>query len=217
MDVFVATPSYDEWFCMEYTSSLMETAVRLTLAGVGVYHSVAPGNPFLEIARNQLVEKFLATDAENLLFVDADVGWDAKAVLRVLKAPHEVVGGLVPKRDAKKDDVYHMNALTGGRDDFLLEAIEIPTAFMRIKRSVFEKWQELNAGVPYFGRGPSPHSTNPRDTGEDIWFCREWVHMGGTMWVDPDITFSHRGGKAWKGNFWDHCVNSGLVKSVEAA
>ena len=102
--VFVATPTYDEWVCMEYAADLAVTAFCLSKANIGMMHAIAPGNPFLDMARNQLVDRFLETDCTDLLFIDADVGWDAETVTRVLSYPQEVVGGLVPKRDAKTEN-----------------------------------------------------------------------------------------------------------------
>ena len=207
MDVFIATPAYHEWLSIEYVASLAETCIRLTQAEIGVYHAVAPGNPFLDLARNELVEKFLASGASDLLFVDADVGWDAKAVTRVLSHPQEIVGGLVPKRDTASESSYHQNAITGRMQNGLFETKELPTAFMRIKRSAFAKLEK-----PYFKIG-----SNPKDFGEDIYFCRRWCELGESLWIDSDITFTHRGGKAWKGNFYDHCLNNGMLRKVEAA
>ena len=139
MDLFIATPTYDEWLSMEHASSLLESGIRLSQAGIGVYHAIAPGNPFLDLARNDLVEKFLASDATDLLFVDADVGWDAKVVTRLLSYPQPIVGGLVPKRDAASDRTFHQNAITGVMSsEGLFQAKELPTAFMRIKRSAFD-------------------------------------------------------------------------------
>lgn len=192
---------------MEYTSSLAETCIRLTQVGIGVYHSINPGNPFLDLARNELVEKFLATDATDLLFIDADVGWDAQAVGRVLSYEQEIVGGLVPKRDAKSEETFHQNALTGVVRNGLFESFELPTAFMRIKRSAFAKLKK-----PYFKIG-----ANAKDFGEDIYFCRRWCETGERVWIDSDITFSHRGGKAWKGNFYDHVMKTGLLQKEKAA
>jgi hypothetical protein len=206
--VFIATPTYDEWLCIEYAGSLLNTGVNLAQKGIGVYHGVAAGNPFLDLARNALVEKFLESDATDLLFIDADVGWDAKVVSRVLSYEQEIVGGLVPKRDSKSDTSFHQNALTGKvSKEGLLEAKEIPTAFLKISRSVFEKLMK-----PYFKIG-----ANEKDFGEDIYFCRRWCELGNSMWVDTDISFSHRGGKAWKGNFFDYALKSGLVTKSEAA
>lgn len=206
--VFIATPTYDEWVCMEYCSCLFETGVRLAGAGIGVYHAIAPGNPFLDIARNNLVEQFLKSEADDLLFIDADVGWDAKAVTRVLSYEEEVVGGLVPKRDANSDSVYHQNALTGVMSPAgLFQSMELPTAFMRVKRSAFGKLKE-----PYFKIG-----SRKEDFGEDIYFCRRWTETGNFCWIDSDITFTHRGGKAWKGNFFEHAIKSGILKQGESA
>lgn len=173
-----------------------------------MYHAIAPGNPFLDMARNDLVEKFLASDADDLLFIDADVGWDSKVITRILSYSQEVVGGLVPKRDVKIDGVYHQNAITGVMSaEGLFQCKELPTAFMRIKRSAFDRLQK-----PYFKIG-----SNPKDFGEDIYFCRRWTEAGDFMWIDSDINFTHRGGKAWKGNFYEHCVNTGMLKQREAA
>lgn len=206
--VFIATPTYDEWVSMEYTSSLLETGIRLEQAGIGVYHAIAPGNPFLDLSRNSLVDKFLASDADDLLFIDADVGWDPKIVTRVLSYPQEVVGGLVPKRNQDLDGDFHMNALSGRMSpEGLFEAKEIPTAFLRIKRTAFNKLQK-----PYFRIG-----SNPKDFGEDIYFCRRWCETGESMWIDSDITFTHRGGRAWKGNFYDHCIENKLLIKEKAA
>lgn len=205
--VFIATPTYDEWLAKEHCTSLFETGILLSQAGYSVSYAVLSGNPFLDLARNELVEKFLASDADDLLFIDADVGWDAKAVTRVLSHKQEIVGGLVPKRDQTNDSSFHQNALTGVMQGCLMEAKEIPTAFLKINRAVFEKLER-----PYFKIGD-----NAKDFGEDIYFCRKAVKAGFSMWIDSDISFSHRGGKAWKGNFFDHCVKSGLLQTEQAA
>ena len=97
--------------------------------------------------------------------------------------------------------------MTGVIQDGLFQTLEIPTAFLRIKRSAFDKLSK-----PYFKIG-----SNPGDFGEDIYFCRRWVETGNYLWIDSDINFTHRGGKAWKGNFYEHCVKTGLLLKQEAA
>lgn len=195
---------------MEYASALFESAAYLSQAGIEMSHAIAPGNPFLDVARNQLCATFLASDATDLLFVDADVGWNAKALTRVLSWPQEIVGGLVPKRDATREDSFHMNALTGKMSsEGLFEAIEIPTAFLRIKRSALERLQAVGLGTderPFFKIG-----SRKEDFGEDIYFCRRWVETGQKLWVDSDLTFTHRGGKVWRGNFFEHAIKSGIL------
>lgn len=215
--VFIATPAYDEWVCIEYASSLFETGVLLAAAGMGLYHCILPGNPFLDVARNRLVDEFLKSEATDFLFIDADVGWDAKMVTRVLSHPQEIVGGLVPKRDSASDGTFHQNAIANViSPNGLFRAAELPTAFMRIKRSAFERLRANGVGVsderPFFKIG-----SRKEDFGEDIYFCRRWLETGEFVWIDSDITFTHRGGKVWKGNFFDHCIRTGLLKQNEPA
>lgn len=213
--LFIATPSYDGWFCVEFTGSLAQTSATLAGAGVGVMFSPLIGNPFLDLARNELVAKFLESDATDLLFVDADVGWDPNVIGRLLSHPQEIVGGLVPKRDPSNEACFHHNALTGVvSPEGLFQSKELPTAFMRIKRSAFERLEANGVGtavMPFFKIG-----SRKEDFGEDIYFNRRWIETGEFLWVDSDITFTHRGGKAWKGNFFDYAVKSGMLQSKAA-
>jgi hypothetical protein len=164
MDVFIATPTYDEWLSMEYVQSIAATGFYMACNKVGFSVNIAPGNPFLDMSRNNLVEAFLASEATDLLFIDADVGWEADKVMRILSHPQEIVGGLVPKRDGRVqidgDNAFHQNAVTGEMEEgcggFLFAAKEIPTAFLRIKRSAFERLKTQGVGtelLPWFKIG----------------------------------------------------------------
>lgn len=52
--------------------------------------------------------------------------------------------------------------------------------------------------------------------GEDYWFTERWREMGGQIWVDPEISFTHRGSKAWGATFGDS-VRATIAKMKEAA
>lgn len=182
---------------------MVGSAILLTKRGVEIHQHVLAGNCFLGMARNAIVEAFLASTATDLVFIDADVGWDPKVLPRILAYEEEIVAGLVPKRDTTSESCYHANALTGVIQNGLFQSLEAPTAFMRIKRGVFAQLQK-----PYF-RAESSEA----DFGEDIYFCRQWCALGKHVWIDADIEFAHRGSKVWKGNFYDHAVRTGLLKT----
>jgi len=203
VEVFFATPSYDKTVSVDYNRSMVTTAILLTKLGIQFHNNILAGHCYLGMARNALVRQFLDSDATDFFFIDADVGWDAKVIPRILSYEEEIVGGLIPKRDITSDSCFHQNALTGQIQHGLFETFELPTAFMRIKRSVFAKLKE-----PYF---KAEHG--PGEYGEDIYFCRRWCELGEKMWIDADITFTHRGSKAWEGNFYDHCVKTGLLRA----
>src|SRR5271169_1798084 len=148
--VFFATPTYDYNFCAEYTASMMMTAIHLTAKKIEMCAQFVGGMCFIDIARNKLTQAFMKSNATDLFFIDADVGWDYKVIDRFLEYDQEIVAGLVPKRAVPP--FYHDNAMTGEIENGLLSSLEAPTAFMRLRRSVFDK---LDIAHPEYSR----HST----------------------------------------------------------
>jgi hypothetical protein len=202
MEVLFGTPTYDKQVSVDFNQSCVQTAIALTARRIGMSQHIIAGNCFIDVARNEIVEHFLThTSAESLIFVDADVGWDANVIPRMLSHKQLVVAGLVPKRASDDECCYHSNALTGVIEDGLFQSMEAPTAFMRIKREAFALIER-----PFFKIGESAEAF-----GEDIYFCRKWCDTGEFLWIDSDIQFSHRGSKVWKGNFYEHCLKSGAL------
>jgi hypothetical protein len=231
--VLFATPVYDYQFSIDYVSSLMATTIHLTHKGIDTRAKFVAGCPFIDLARNDLVRHFLDSDCTDLFFIDADVGWDWTVIPRFLEHKPLVVAGLVPKRWEEKDQPpFHDNAMTANMVDGLMESYEAPTAFMRIRREVFEI---LDAAYPYYksfengGRGTPYFQTgyvtedNGKITflGEDIFFCRQWCKLGERLWIDCDVNFAHRGSHAWRGNHIQHGLETGrfvkLLPGVSSA
>ena len=220
-----ATPTYDFNVCGEYCASMMMTSIHLTHLKVEVTAQLVAGLCFIDLARNKLTKAFLESDATDLFMIDADVGWDYRAVKRFLDYKQEFVAGLVPKRI--EPEAFHDNALTGEIEDGLLCSLEAPTAFIRLKRSALEKYVKaypeiceyytLDTGPAYwqtgFARNPATNKMDFR--GEDIFFCRQWVAMGEKIWIDPQVEFTHRGQRVWKGSFIDHAMAKGTIKATK--
>jgi hypothetical protein len=200
---------------------MLETQAECVRHRIAYAHRVRVGMQFIDLARNELADYFLKSPAlfTDLFFIDADQGWDAKAIVRMLSYPQGVVAALPPKKC--DPPTFHSNALTGVIDDGLFQALEAGTGCMRIKRSIFERmdkaFPELQEKVggpfdwphtPYFQTGMGTYGW----CGEDMFFCRQLVAMGEHLWIDSDVTFTHRGSKAWKGNFYEHALSTGLLK-----
>ena len=113
--------------------------------------------------RNLCASAFMNSDAEYMLFIDSDVEFTTRSVMRLMKSPHDVA--LIPypikqKTDAKfrkdfetrpDDDINTMGHLfpieiPDTKDirpvDGYIEVIKGPTGMMMIKKSVFEKLKE---------------------------------------------------------------------------
>lgn len=192
------------------------------------------GCPYLPIARNNLVARFLDDkDATDLFFIDSDVGFDANAVLKLLQYSEGIVSGIYPlKKDGEEYPVKLKHSESGhlmGRGS-LIQAERLPTGFMRIKRDVFrimaERYPELRYEISdvrvdgiqkkevydFFNMGIYPDEPIKWLT-EDYAFCSRWAKIGGTMWVDPNINFTHTGRKVFSGNLHEYLLKTRPVST----
>jgi hypothetical protein len=217
--VLFATPTVDKTLSVDYHTSMLGTVAMCHRHKIACDSRIIAGNQFIDDARNALVDHFLKGDFTDLFFIDADEGWDPKVIPRFLDYPQGVVCGLPPKKC--DPPTFHSNALTGHIENGLFQALEAGTGFMRIQRSVFERMDKAFPELKEATKGEFPWTHTPYFQGgntrygvirEDIFFCRQMVAMGEHLWIDSDVDFTHRGSKAWKGNFYDHCVSTGLLK-----
>jgi len=203
--LFIATPTYDSSVSAGYATSLALTVVACTAAKIAVSGPVFKGGPYIECNRNVLVHHFLASGADTMLFIDADVDWDASAVVKLYESDLEVVGGAYPKKqDAVAYPVKLLERTVGG----YLAAMYLPGGFLMIRRCVFERmapetvhYADEQVGGAQLGVYFQNLHTAAGFCGEDVYFCCKWRTLGGTVWLAPDIDFGHQGPREWRGNY----------------
>lgn len=221
-DVFIAMPTGDGKTEVQCMVSILEAMHIAKNKGYQVQFVAEPMCIYIGMARNKLVMKFLKSGATDLFFIDADQGFDPQGFMRVLERDELIVGGVPPMKSdsgrfpgllfTDENGRPSVNPATG-----LIEAAVLGTGFMRIKReailSFIEHYREgLEVIERDIGGGERCRYWNIFDTrqvgtdwfGEDVFFGRRWQEMGGKLWVDPDITFTHIGTKSWQGNLHDH-------------
>ena len=208
--VFFAVPAYGANVSTAFAHSLIDTFGVLESAQVPatvVYHCK---DAYLGRARNSLAHLFLKSDATDLFFIDADMGWDAKAPLRMLARPYEFVGGAYSFKQDEEDYPVTVHSDPHGRPlvdpgTGCISATMLPSGFWRLRRSVLEKmapacewyWDKGEKVLNFFDTPVVEHEW----IGEDVWFCRRWLKLGGQIWLEPNIDFIHSGVKDWKGNY----------------
>jgi glycosyltransferase involved in cell wall biosynthesis len=192
---FIATPAYRGEVVMQYAHSI----VRDTVLALGSGHFIeAPffiNDTYVHYARNHSVKAFLEqTEADNLIFIDADMGWEAGALVKLIEAEGDIVAGLYP---LKGDPPYYpFNA-----DPALVPLAAIapihsgPTGFMKITRACAQAMWDRFDGEPFAFEG---------GCGEDIAFCNRARALGFSIFGLFDIEFEHVGPKVWKGRAIDH-------------
>lgn len=227
MKVIFAIPSRDG--AIRTNCFLSMLVVQRLMEREGIDHDVhtLPDCPYLSVVRNTLAAWFLSDpEATDHFFIDADVGFDEAKVLEILKRPEGIVCGVYPlKQDelAFPVQIRKQDGVPLGRDG-LIEGELLPTGFMRIKRGVYEamakRYPELKYDesivvvVDRDGRRELPEAHDffcfgaygRRFKTEDYAFCQRWRDMGGTLWVYPDVDFTHAGTKYYKGNYHEHLM-----------
>lgn len=215
--VFVAVPTYSGSVGAAFLMSFFEASQILHAAGIAVDLCVETGNCHVDDARNALVREFIKTDCDSLIFIDEDVGFRGEDLLKLANAKFDLVAGVYPCKQMEEE--YPVLTKPGTKlfadADGWVEVIGAPTGFMKISRSAINKMVEKFGQRSFVGRGQDPdeephrilfertYSNGKRYSG-DYAFCQKWLAIGGKIYVDPLMHFTHSGSFTWSGTLGDH-------------
>lgn len=224
MKLFLATPGYSGTASVGFEQSLKDSISLLQDNGIEVVDwGTLVGCCYLPVARNKLVQRFLESDATDFMFIDADLSWNPKDMLAMLKHDRDIIAGIYRLKTEREGYPVLLYIDSNERpiidQDGLLAAEGIPTGFMKIKRSVFEKFinthgdelvieepdHDMNLQFSYYNFFDC-EKVGTRWIGEDYNFCRKWRLLGGDIWVYPDITFTHYGYREFVGNYHEYLM-----------
>jgi hypothetical protein len=165
--IFIATPMYGGLCNGNYCMGMVEAVQKFGRAGIQMYYSYMMNESLITRARNSMAYDFLGSDAEFLMFIDADIGFDADAIVKMVEADKDIICGLYPKKeinwqlvsDAVKKGVDYKDLpnytgsfvvnLVGNATETvgsINEPMEIDnggTGFMLIRRNVFDTLKPL--------------------------------------------------------------------------
>lgn len=97
--ILVCTPAFGGLMNFEYVTSLLLLERTARASGVEVFFYFIANESLIQRARNFLCHHFMTrTDCTHLLFIDADIQFDAADVIRMVIANVDVIGGVYPKK-----------------------------------------------------------------------------------------------------------------------
>lgn len=207
MKLFIATPSYDGKLVSGYIFGLMQSAMLSAEAQMPFQFSLLTGESLVTRARNRLVNQFLKSDCDAMLFIDADLHFRGEDVIRIAKHDVPLVAGFYPfKRMGLQGVRRHVGNLKfplEKRGELYL-CTDAPTGFMRIRRDVFERMAAADLAPEYICDAPAEPEgkmrayfdcaiRDNRYLSEDYEFCRRWQMAGGEVWCDPHCVLKHEG------------------------
>lgn len=160
--LMIATPMYGGMCTGPYVVGLLATMNKMRQVGVNVYWAQIMNESLITRARNELARLFLEKGMDYLMFIDADIHFDANAVAQLMLADRDIVCGIYPKKEidwarvgqaakAGKENlsdyagafVFNMVHNEEGHvetdNDGVIEIRHGGTGFMLIKRRVFER------------------------------------------------------------------------------
>jgi len=150
----------------------------------------------------------METDATHLMFVDADIGFEPRAVFRLYQSGYDLVAGAYPlKCEGPKFPVDYSTLVDVGNG--FARTHMVTTGFMCIARRVFEDIEKARPDLRYKTyEGESRvafFDTEIRDgeyLSEDYAFCRLWESVGGEVYLDTTANLTHQGQKLYTGQLW---------------
>lgn len=210
--VRIAVPTYSGDIFAETQRSLAAGLLALKDAGIEVEEfDVLPGVCYLEHARNVLAARFLQGKATDLIFIDADVGFDGESLLRLCQQTRPLVAGIYPKKLDEPEypvSVLHPSGEVWMDEDGLVDCWMAPTGFMRINRAVFEGLdvpKYRHPGLDLIGAYFKCEVRDETYWGEDVEFCRLVREAGGTVHAFVEMDFTHSSPtKVYRGNWGNH-------------
>lgn len=171
--LFIATPMYGGMAHGLYMKACLDLQNIMTKYGVETKFSFLFNESLITRARNYLVDEFLRSECTHMLFIDADIHFNAQDVVALLALDKDVIGGPYPKKTINWKNVaeaarkhpdlpikeleklvgeYVFNVVKGTQNFSVtepLEVMEIGTGYMLIKREVFDKVKAAYPSIRY--------------------------------------------------------------------
>ncbi len=199
--IYIATPLYENKVYVPYLHGFIKAIHELTTAGMSVEYAFEKGT-YIAMNRENLARSFLKTNCQFLLFIDSDIAFDTRDIMRLLASEVDVVSGVYRFRTTVPEGhptTLPIRLLDGKyldleSDETLQECEFVPGGMLMIRRPVIEK---MYKEVPYiFNQGfdmSKNESVEDDFIGEDVHFCKLWRELGGKIHVNTKVRVGHIG------------------------
>lgn len=115
MKICIATPMYGGNAKSVYVACVTELSMKLAKAGHTSYQVSMTNESLITRARNTLAHEFINSDADALLFVDGDHGFNSDDVLKMIESGKDVIGAIYPMKSINWENVR--KAALAGREN----------------------------------------------------------------------------------------------------
>ena len=229
----MALPAYDFKVSLKLAVSLARLAQAAPQHGIDIQIGSVCGCSVVSRARNLLAKDFLESNCTDLIFIDSDINFEPEDVLRLMAWTSEPKKGIVAgvPRVRGEERVYialldydENNELTMNGMG-LVRAKRVATAFMMVRRDVFETLVEAHPEWTYHDKKTDRmlpalfdfKLTEEGYMGEDFLFCDRSREVGFEVWIDPTIKLGHMGVQEYLGDFGTDVLYPMVVPTQKVA
>ena len=206
----IAVMAYDSKGYWRTFMSLMQAVAKCGAQGWDVTYTLREGDSMVARGRSLLASRFLLdpalADCTDLIMVDADLYWDGDEFIRIMSHDVDVVAGAYPYKNDQGN--FPLRWLSTGvfEENGLWVVQAVTPGFLRIRRPALIRmvnelpWlavrDDNDSGQMWMFFDNLARQNGVYDEG--YVFCERWRMVGGTVYLDPDLEFTHIGTKAFK-------------------
>jgi hypothetical protein len=192
--------------------ALAKTTHAAPLLGVPMNIHVVAGSSLVTVARNRILDQFLAAKSEQFLFwIDSDIVWEPEDFFRVLAlAKHRgIVCGAYPiKREPEEAAISFVDATPVIASDGCVQVTSLGLGFTCIRRDILQQFAQTKQQVYHPGNDVFITDAFRLDTieqkgvltsrGEDGAFFADLRALGNSIWLDTNAHLGHVGSKEYR-------------------
>ena len=231
--LFIALPAYDFKVSLKLAVSLAKFSRASAEHGIDIQIGSICGCSVVSRARNLLAKDMLESKCDYLLFIDSDINFEPDDIFRLMAwgtDPKKGIVAAVP-RTRNESKVYIATLDYDANGDLtmngmgLVRAKRVATAFMLVRREVFETLEREHPEWAYYDSKTDRTLSCMFDfqlaeegyIGEDFLFCDRVRSHGFEVWIDPSITLGHMGVQEYVGNYGDDILYPMIAPNQKAA
>lgn len=231
--IFIALPAYDFKVSLKLAVSLAKFSRASAEHGIDIQLGSICGCSVVSRARNLLAKDMLESKCDYLLFIDSDINFEPDDIFRLMAwgtDPKKGIVAAVP-RTRNESKVYIATLDYDENGDLtmngmgLVRAKRVATAFMLVRREVFETLEKEHPEWAYYDSKTDRTLSCMFDfqlaeegyIGEDFLFCDRVRDHGFEVWIDPTITLGHMGVQEYVGNYGNDVLYPMVVPNQKVA
>jgi hypothetical protein len=205
--LLLSTPCYGGQAHAAYLRGLLDLEAACARRSLPLALELSGGEALIGRGRSAMLGQFLRSPCTHLLFVDADIGFAASDVFRLLEAEKPVIGGVYAAKGAP--GALELEPLPQAAADAspLHRVASVGAGFLMIRRDAAEQitqaypalraeLRDLNVARPETAVMVFDSFVEP-ETGRYLSdheaFCRRWRDIGGEVWADAGCRLTHIG------------------------